>query len=339
MLYSSRFLEVDIPDSFWHFQKLPLATKALTSVTILFSAAHFVIRWNAYNNLDPTAQAEITYRDIAVPVLQMVPDTMLKFPMSILLSNFVDIDVWKFVINMLNLTIGGAFIERNWGSSKELIKFTVVLGTITNLLVVLFTVGFSFIIPGVKLYSPIDGNYTILIGFPIIYKQLLPETTIFQIKNIPFLSTNFRFKLLPIFVISIATIVQLVWLHHFAQLISIWLTFVSSWVYLRFFQTLSLAGDIVGSENALSGDASDTFQFIYLFPDLVKPILRPMFDVTYNIVCVKLKIIRPFESSDIDKSNSVAHQRGAKEVDSGTPGEIFERQKQKALEILQERMA
>ncbi|CCE66273.1 hypothetical protein TPHA_0P01150 [Tetrapisispora phaffii CBS 4417] len=336
MKFDSRFLTVDIPDSFWKLQKLPTAIRIITLLAILLSGCLFIIRMRSIVNIKPGEGESID--NVAFPIFQMVPSKLKYLPFSIFLSNFVDTSGWKFIVNFCNLTIGGSYIERNWGSSKEMFKFLLVLGTLTNVIVVLLTIALSFIIPGIDLNKPIDGNYTVLIGFPIVYKQLLPETSIFDLKNVPLISKNFRFKLLPIFVICTVTLIQILWLHHFAQLISIWLTFISTWMYLRFFQLLPLYGtDASNSENILRGDSSDTFQFIYLFPDIVKPILRPVFSYVYEVFCIKLRLIRPFETTDIDKGNSVAEQRGAKPI--GTPStEANERRKQKALEVLQERM-
>lgn len=81
------------------------------------------------------------------------------------------------------------------------------------------------------------------------------------------------------------------------------------------------------------GDASDTFQLIYFFPDLVKPILRPIFDSTHRVF-IKLKLIRPFQTDEVDRSNAVAEQRGAKKISDP----VEERRKQLALQVLQERM-
>lgn len=259
----------------------------------------------------------------------MVPNQILKHPYSIILSNLVDVRIWKIIANSINLLIGGTFIERNAESSKELLKFILVIGSITNLLVVIVTLSSSLVVPGVKIDVPIDGNYTALVGFPIVYKQLFPETSIFKIKDLGMLSKNFRFKLLPIFVMCTLTIGQLVFFHHFAQLLSIWITFFSCWIYLRYFQVLTSTQN----SSYMVGDASDTFQLIYFFPDLVKPILRPIFDSTHRVF-IKLKLIRPFQTDEVDRSNAVAEQRGAKKISDP----VEERRKQLALQVLQERM-
>lgn len=328
MHYNSRHLEINTPDSLLQWRKLPSATSFLILSYVALTASLLFVRRSKYSELladDP----EISFESVYSPIVQIVPAQVLKYPYSIILSNLVDTSIWKIVANSVNLVIGGSFIERNADSSKELLKFILVVGSITNLLVVFITLLSSLFVPAVKLDVPIDGNYTILVGFPIVYKQLFPETTIFRIKGLGILSKNFRFKLLPIFVMCTLTVGQLVFFHHFAQLLSIWITFFSCWIYLRYFQVLTSTQN--GSY--MVGDASDTFQLIYFFPDLVKPVLRPVFDLTYRI-CIKLKLLRPFQTDEVDRSNAVAEQRGAKKISNP----VEERRKQLALQVLQERM-
>ena len=320
MQYSSRFLELNIPDSFLNINKIPDATKFITVTYICSTATLFCIRRSLYNKLvleDPN----LDYNLITSPLLQMVPSQIWRYPTSLVLSNFIDTKAWKVVVNLLNLIIGGSFIERNWNSSKEMFKFIIVLGSLTNVLIIMLTLLVSFFSNKVRLDIPLDGNYTILIGFPIIYRQLLPETTIIHLKTPQFLAKNFRFKLLPIFVMFTMTVTQIIWFHHFAQLFSIWVTFFASWSYLRFFQKLAPLNcpslpttNSQGGQEILVGDASDTFQLIYFFPDLIKPILRPIFNFIYNVVVVKFKVIKPFHDIDIDIGNTIAENRGAKKI-------------------------
>ena len=117
-------------------------------------------------------------------------------------------------------------------------------------------------------------------------------------------------------------------------------TFFASWSYLRFFQKLAPLNcpslpttNSQGGQEILVGDASDTFQLIYFFPDLIKPILRPIFNFIYNVVVVKFKVIKPFHDIDIDIGNTIAENRGAKKIMT-----VEERRRQLALQVLEERM-
>lgn len=328
MHYNSKHLEIQTPDSLLQWRKVPLAASFLTATYIVLTITLFLVRRAQYSQLIDEG-SDVSFDSVYSPVLQMVPNQILKHPYSIILSNLVDVRIWKIIANSINLLIGGSFIERNAESTKELLKFILVIGSITNLLVVIVTLSSSLVVPGVKIDVPIDGNYTALVGFSIVYKQLFPETSIFKIKDLGMLSKNFRFKLLPIFVMCTLTIGQLVFFHHFAQLLSIWITFFSCWIYLRYFQVLTSTQN----SSYMVGDASDTFQLIYFFPDLVKPILRPIFDSTHRVF-IKLKLIRPFQTDEVDRSNAVAEQRGAKKISDP----VEERRKQLALQVLQERM-
>lgn len=326
MHYDSHFIEINGPDTLFTLHRIPQATKFLAVGYIAISGALLFAKVSEYKRLnDP----ELEFNSIVSPIVQLVPNKVCKFPVSLILSNFVDVEIWKFIVNLLNLIIGGAFVEQSWNNNpKELLRFVLIVGTLTNVVVVLVTILLGLNIPRIRLDEPPDGNYTVLIGFPIIYKQLMPETTIFQLKNSGFLSKNFRFKLLPIFIMSYLTVFHLVTMH-WIQLLLIWINFFACWTYLRFFQVLQNGDQIT------MGDASDTFQLLYFFPDLVKPFLAPIFEKSYELICVKLHLIRAFQDDDIDKSNAIAEQRGAKKLNDT----VEERRKQVALRVLQERMA
>lgn len=326
MRYNSKYFVVNGPDALFNLNHTPQATKFLVIGYVAISGALLFSRFSKYNSL---ADPKLEFNSIVSPVVQLIPSKIWKFPLSLILSNFIDVQMWKFIINIVNLVIGGSFIERNWNyDSKELLRFVLIVGSMTNLVLVLITILLGLVTSRVHLDEPLDGNYTTLIGFPIIYKQLMPETTIFQLKNLNFLSKNFRFKLLPIFLMSYLTIfysVRMRWI----QLLLVWVNFFTCWVYLRFFQVFKTG------EQITVGDASDTFQLLYFFPDLIKPILKPIFDKTYHFACTKLQLIRPFDYDDVDKSNFIAEQRGAKKITDT----VVDRRKQLALQILQERMS
>ncbi|KAG0669665.1 hypothetical protein C6P45_003492 [Maudiozyma exigua] len=340
MEYHCRYFDFAVPQTILDRHNIPIATKCLTAAYVLSTLTLFGLRFYAYhsdNNNVTTTTPPISFHEIKNPLFQLIPNKVLRFPCSIVLSNLVDTNICKFVLNLINLLVGGSFIERNWNSSNEMIKFILGIGSITNLVVLLITIAVHYIVPNrVSLDLILDGNYTILIGFPIIYKQLLPETTIIDIKNPSFLEKKFRFKLLPILVMTFMTITQLFVFRHFSNVLSIWITFFSCWIYLRFYQVLpaSAIGTTSDYYNSVQGDASDTFQLIYFFPDIIKPLLKPIFNKTYTLISEKLNIIKPFKETDIDKGNDIAEQRGAKKVADN----VKDRRRQLALDVLQERL-
>ncbi|AGO12280.1 AaceriAEL079Wp [[Ashbya] aceris (nom. inval.)] len=326
MTLSYKYIEIpDLPRLSW--QTIPTATKYLSIAYVVFTVSVWYVRRAAYSSTVEDS------RLITCPIIQLVPSQVLKFPCSLVASNLVDVEIWKFVVDLLNLIIGGTYIERYWNSSREMLKYTLLIGTATNLVMCLVTFVLSFVIASVRLDYPLDGNYTMLIGFAIVYKQLLPETTIVEIRNVPFISKNFRFKLYPIFLLCMLTISQIIWYHNISELISIWTTFFTCWLYLRFYQVLpsAVTGNVTADQ--VVGDASDTFQLLYFFPDIIKPLLRPIFDKSYSIAIEKYRWRTPFMPNDIELGNSLTESRAKSDF---TVTE--ERRKQLALQVLEQRI-
>lgn len=146
MKLKSHIIDINIPNSLLDISKIPTATAVLTCFYVILSLSLFYIKRSTYNHIVSTG-VEIQYSDIQCPFLQLVPSKVVYYPFSIILSNLVDTEIWKFVVTLLNLIIGGSFIERNWNSSKELLKFTIVIGSLINIIMAAFSLIISFIYP------------------------------------------------------------------------------------------------------------------------------------------------------------------------------------------------
>ncbi|CCH59655.1 hypothetical protein TBLA_0B08400 [Henningerozyma blattae CBS 6284] len=345
MHIETRYLEINFPDSILSLKRMPAAVRVLSTIyftlSIILIGSTFMVQKQLQ---EIEGQGNKTDVGITFPYFQLSIHNLSAMPFALVLSTLSDIKIWKFLLTGLNLIIGGSFIESNWNSSKEMFKFVFGLGILINIIMVILSFILSVIFGNERFNSYSDGNHVILVGFTIIYKQLLPETTIFNLKNVSIFSKNFRFKLLPIFLLCILTLIESL-MKDCTELISVWITFFVCWTYLRFFQKLDLSetnlrqeGHSNPDEDIIMGDASDTFQLIYFFPDPLKPLLSPIFNFTYYLCCRKMKIIRPFETDDIEKGNSVAGKRGAKPTNVSSGSQTEDRRRQLALEVLQERM-
>ena len=227
MHLSTSFFDIEVSSSIFNAHRIPRAIAVIAAVYIALSIVLYFDRHSLYKVLltQERDDPEIEYEYIVNPFLQLVPYKMFTYPTSFVLANFVDTKPWKLVLNIVNLLLGGTFIERNWGSSREMFKFVLIVGVASNIFVGLTTFSLSFIIPPINRYVAVDANFVYIIGFSIVYKQLLPETTIIDIKRPSFMTKNFRFKLLPIFLMTVFTMCEIVFLHSFSQLCSIWTTF------------------------------------------------------------------------------------------------------------------
>ena len=88
-----------------------------------------------------------------------------------------------------------------------------------------------------------------------------------------------------------------------------WLGLVTSWTYLRFFKRQP---DLTGTSTTglgVKGDASETFAFACLFPDVIQPPIAAVSGQIYNVL-VSLKVCTPFSQEDIASGNQQVLARG-----------------------------
>lgn len=88
-----------------------------------------------------------------------------------------------------------------------------------------------------------------------------------------------------------------------------WLGLMTSWAYLRF---LKRQPDLTGTSTTglgMKGDASETFAFACLFPDMIQPPIAAVSDQIYNVL-VSLKVCTPFSEEDIASGNQQVLARG-----------------------------
>lgn len=88
-----------------------------------------------------------------------------------------------------------------------------------------------------------------------------------------------------------------------------WLGLLTSWTYLRFFKRQP---DLTGTSTdgmGIKGDASETFAFACLFPDVIQPPIAVVSDQIYSVL-VSLKICTPFSEEDIASGNQQVLARG-----------------------------
>lgn len=88
-----------------------------------------------------------------------------------------------------------------------------------------------------------------------------------------------------------------------------WLGFLTSWTYLRFYQTqVDLSGATTGSVK-IRGDASETFAFAYFWPDLIQPPIAAFAGRIYKVL-IALRICTPFAVQDIESINEPSTSLG-----------------------------
>lgn len=321
---------------------LPASSRALLISLILVSTTVFFLKLTNYRaELALNPSTDVKFHDILVPYLQLVPRHTLTHPWVILTSIFAEISVIPFAFSTVIIATSTRFVERFWGP-REVVKFVLLVGTITNLLTVLTTITFSIFRGDISgMDKPLGGGISYYFGFLVVLKQLIPEHNIVLFQG----KINIRVKHFPFVLIVIILIWSLVFrsLYPFVPSIS---SFFISYVYLRWFQSFVLDPLLPLSEGTstvhtsiIVGDASDTFQLVEFFPAILKPYLSGAFGYVYDIA-VYLGVLTAFDEESIEQSNlrSRKRQEQTNKTQKSVANSVAERRRQVALQVIEDRI-
>lgn len=321
----------------------PPLTRAVTLTLFLLSAAVFYLRYSVYLGASASSgdgETQVDIQNIYVPYIVLVPNFFLKFPWTLMTSSFVEHNIFSFLLAGAALFFCCRYVERIWGS-KELAKFLAIqtiIPTIVNLLLAVFLAGF---LGNAERYmlTRISGSVAIQTGFLVALKQLIPEHSIVLLSG----AFKVQFKFLVIPCVVLYTIVGIA--NSWTIAVSAWIGLITAWVYLRFIkvvyiETLPTSLTEGVSQQEIKGDASDTFAFAkFFYPQPISDLVASLCHVIYNLL-VQAKLLRPFESAEIEAGNlqaslrSQGHggsQQRLSQVDS-------DRRRTLALKALEERL-
>lgn len=321
---------------------VPSSSKVLLGCLFTVSGLIFFIKVQAYRTLLEQGN-DIKFHDIQVPMLQLIPRSTIYYPWVIATAIFAEISTISFIISGLVLYTCSKYIENFW-DWKQVVKFVLICGSLTNLMTVLVTI-LTNIGRGdaTAMDIPLGGGISYYFGFLVVLKQLIPEHNIVLFQGM----INFRVKHLCF----VALIVVGLW----STLISNSLypglpsinSFFISYIYLRFYQSfssdpllpLTTANGDSTNTTIITGDASDTFKLVEFFPTFTKPFLGMVFDAIYE-ASVFLGIVKPFNDDIIEQSNLRAQHRQniSNEASKSIASSVAERRRQVALQVIEERI-
>lgn len=191
--------------------------------------------------------------------------------------------------------------------------------------------------------TQICGGVAIQGSFLVAFKQLVPEHTVAIFKGF----VKMRVKHFPALFLLLNTLSGIVIGTDTAAILA-WLGLLTSWTYLRFYKRQP---DLTGTSTnglGIKGDASETFAFACLFPDVMQPPIAFVADQIYKVL-VAIKILTPFSDDDIASGNQqvlargeaglptlLSNQRGASRGSSKR--EEAERRRALALKALDQRL-
>lgn len=152
--------------------------------------------------------------------------------------------------------------------------------------------------------TQICGGVSLQASFLVAFKQLVPEHTVTIFKGL----VKIRVKHFPAIFLLLNTLSGIIIGTDTAAILA-WLGLLTSWTYLRFYKHQP---DLTGTSTnglGIKGDASETFAFACLFPDVMQPPIAFVADQVYAFL-VALKIVVPFSEDEIASGNQQVLARG-----------------------------
>lgn len=298
-----------------------------------------VLKISAVGNVDE----QRPLKEITVPYLQLVPRYAIFYPWVFVTSIFAEVSILGFFLSLVALFTGTSYVEKFWGS-KEVLRFIVLIGSITNLSTVIVAIISNIIRDDVKgMDLPSGGGISYYLGFLIVLKQLIPEHHVVLFQGL----INFRIKHMPFVTLVILILVSLLTKSIYPAVPSVTSFFVS-YNYLRFYQSFasdpllpitSVSGD-AGNATLVRGDASDAFQLVEFFPSAAKPYLAPVINGIYDI-SVFLGLVSPLDDEAVENSNLRAQKMSERvsQADKLIANSVAERRRQVALQVIEDRIS
>lgn len=316
------------------------STRFCVSCLFAVSSAILLLKLNSRRIESPEATTPPILL-LVVPFLQLVPRYAIFYPWVFVTAIFAEVSIISFVLSLIVLFIATSYVEKFWGY-KEVIKYVLLVGTLTNLSTVVVAIVSNIFrgdVAGMDL--PLGGGISYVFAFLVVIKRLIPEHNVVLFQGL----INFRIKHLPF----ISLVLAVSWSAIFSALYPVvpaFFAFFIAYIYLRFFQALSvdpLLPTTSGSEDSgasiIRGDASDAFQLVEFFPSVAKPYLSVVTNDIYD-ASVFLGLIAPFNEEFIEQSNLRVQKLNERvnHANKLIANSVAERRRQVALQVIEDRM-
>lgn len=280
---------------------IPPLTRILLVTQVLLSFFYNLARWR---QLGSNEDQDAPQKPALVPYLTMVPSACLFYPWTFLTATFVEQNIFNLLINGATVFFGGKYLERAWGSRSFAVVILIV-SVVSNLLMVPTYIIWGGVMRNpTRALTPVAGGIAIQAAFLVAFKQLVPEHTVSLFRGF----IKMRVKHFPAVFLALNTISGFL-LGTDTALFLAWFGLITSWVYLRFYKRQpDLSGTSTGGQG-LKGDASETFAFATLFPNIVQPPIELVCNKIFDLLCT-LRICTPFSEEAIASGNEQAAARG-----------------------------
>lgn len=148
--------------------KLPKSSKILLGLLTSISGLLLVLKYESYRSLLAATNEPIKFHDVRIPFIQLIPRSTIFNPWVLVLAIFAEISIFTFILSATILYVGSKFTERFWGY-LEVIKFILIIGTITNLFTIVLAIISNIIREDAKnMDQPLGGGISYYFAFLVV---------------------------------------------------------------------------------------------------------------------------------------------------------------------------
>ncbi len=196
----------------------------------------------------------LSYNQNVVQYLSVIPGKLLPpnyFLWTLITHSFIELHLYELVADWLIIFLYSKMLEPLWGTNECVLFYFII--TVSVAIATSFFYLFLFAVTFDEHFLfdiNIHGLASLLGGFMVAIKQIMPDTIIFDLSFV-----RIRQDHLPLLMVLFSTLLFIVGLTDRNYAIMLTLGVFISWIYLRFFQR---------HKNGNRGDSSSSFVFARL---------------------------------------------------------------------------
>lgn len=301
----------DLKSTWESLRNLPAYTKFLCLIVVFLS----FLNWLLY------------FLFHYAPILSLRAGTFFYQPWTLLTYSLFEKNIITLIGTILCLAASGSLFEPLWGRA-ELVRFVLIVNVLTGLAYCIFYIIKYLFFNDFSLLMNQEayGLFPLIASFSVCFKQTYPEQKV----NI-FGQFGFKIKQLPSYLLTVMTILGLLFRPFTIDMFLCWTGVFISWCYLRFFKI----------QYTVRGDRSETFSFVSFFPTAIRPTIKIVSNYIFSLL-VRLRCCQPIHSiSPADLESGRYYIRSLPSTSTSSqvaPVADVERKRALALKDLDERL-
>eukprot|EP00112_Aurelia_sp_Birch-Aquarium-sp1_P006744 Seg1738.12 transcript_id=Seg1738.12/GoldUCD/mRNA.D3Y31 product="Transmembrane protein 115" protein_id=Seg1738.12/GoldUCD/D3Y31 len=236
---------------------------------------------------------------------------------TLITGGLIESNIVYVIVDVAVLLLCARQLEPLWGA-LELLKFLVILDVFTSILTVILCLLAYLSTNNLNIwFATFSGMAGLIGGIAVAFKQIMPDN------KIDLRITEIRVEMIPSLLLFTSCIFSAVGMVPLTNPLQLFSGILVGWIYLRFYQPRG---------KGIKGDMNEHFEFAAFFPTPIRPPIRKISLIIFNIL-IKTGICKtPVRTYDVGALSAITIS-----LPGMSPNDA-ERRRRKALRALNERL-